>query len=377
MTVFLHRAAFGIWRGLDSRQRFRRTQSSNSFTSFHTFESPLRLDNLTAGDRRRGNSNNAGFALLLSGVRLTGRFPANFELIGPALLKGKNSAFMKLTYRNQQTGGEFGIVAEEISFDRAFFLRDRAQKFLTIAWNRGVAQRVIVDEVAYEFPAHTILPLMVNQSFRFERADDVLAWQFNREFYCIVDHDKDVSCVGFLFYGSSQTMFVALDEHATRKIERLFDVFRDEFESADSIQEEMLRMLLVRLIILITRLAKAQQLDQTLIADNRFDLVRQFNLLVEKNYRTKHEVRFYAAQLGKSPKTLANAFALYGSKSPLQLIHERVTLEAKRLMYYTDLSAKEIAYELGFDDAAHFSRFFKTQTTQTPSAFKQSLKNSA
>ena len=42
---------------------------------------------------------------------------------------------------------------------------------------------------------------MVSESFHFERPADIAAWQFSRDFYCIVDHDKEVSCVGFIFYG--------------------------------------------------------------------------------------------------------------------------------------------------------------------------------
>lgn len=279
---------------------------------------------------------------------------------------------MRLTFKDHELAGEILLTFDEKSFDRAFFTRDREHKYLTIAWNRGNAQKVIIDEIEYEFPGNSILPLMVNQSFRFENSAEVVAWQFNRAFYCIVDHDKEVSCVGFLFYGSSNQMFLKLGEAETRKIGMLLDVFKDEFESDDSIKSGMLRMLLVRLIIIITRLAKSQYLEVERFEDNKFDVIRRFNLLVENYYRTEHEVQFYAAELNKSPKTLANFFALYGHKTPLQIIQERITLEAKRLLYYTDKTSKEIAYDLGFDDPAHFSRFFKNQTAANPSEFKKS-----
>lgn len=147
---------------------------------------------------------------------------------------------MKFEYRNNKSGGDLRLCLEDTTFDRAFFSRDRAQKYLTIAWNRGPSQRVVVDEVEHDFPADSILQLMVNQSFRFERSSDIAAWQFNREFYCIVDHDQEVGCVGFLFYGLSQTMFVSLEEKETRKIGLLLEVFRDEFATVDTIQGDML-----------------------------------------------------------------------------------------------------------------------------------------
>jgi AraC-like DNA-binding protein len=56
---------------------------------------------------------------------------------------------------------------------------------------------------------------------------------------------------------------------------------------------------------------------------------------------------------------------------PLRIIQDRIISEAKKLFYYTDKSAKEIAYELGFEDSAHFSRFFKNVTGQNISEFKK------
>jgi AraC-like DNA-binding protein len=95
---------------------------------------------------------------------------------------------------------------------------------------------------------------------------------------------------------------------------------------------------------------------------------------VENHFRKEHDVQFYAAALYKSPKTLANSFAKFGSGSPLQIIHSRLILEAKRLMLYTDKSVKEISNELGFEDAAHFTKFFKNQLKMTPTGFKKTAK---
>lgn len=279
---------------------------------------------------------------------------------------------MKLHFIEPFNKAEFHLIQNEPDFDRLFFIRDRKDKFLTIAWNTGEDQIVTIDEVQYEFPPQSILPLMVNQSFHFDKPEDIVAWQFNRDFYCIVDHDKEVSCVGFLFYGSSDMMFIKLNEAEQKKVNLLLQVFLDEFETVDTIQRDMLQMLLKRLIIIITRIAKVQYISDENLTDDKLDIVRSFNLMVENNYRKQHSVGFYAEQLNKSPKTLSNLFALYNHKSPLAVIQERVSLEAKRLLIYTDKSAKEIAYELGFEDAAYFSNFFKKQTTYSPTDFRKS-----
>lgn len=277
---------------------------------------------------------------------------------------------MKLSITDPAKQSNLVLLYNEQQFDRFFYSRDRKNKYLTIAWNRGDEQKVVIDEVEYTFPPHTVLPLMVNQSFRFEKPVDVVAWQFNREFYCIVDHDEEVSCVGFLFYGMAAQVFITLDAASQKKMALLLDIFIEEFQTVDNIQQDMLLMLLKRLIIIITRVGRADNLPLSTLPDDRFNIIRKFNLLVENNYHTEHTVSFYAKTLNKSPKTLANLFALYNHRSPLQVIQERIILEAKRLLYYTDKSAKEITFELGFDDAAYFSNFFKKHTSLSPTEFR-------
>jgi AraC-like DNA-binding protein len=274
-------------------------------------------------------------------------------------------------FNHHQTKALFRLVYDEPSFDRIFYGKDRKDKLLTIAWNKGKDQQVNIDNVFYLFPANTILCLMVSETFHFEDPSSIVAWQFNREFYCIVNHDKEVSCVGFLFYGSSQKMFISINEQQQKKIESLLLIFLDEFETSDLIQGEMMQVLLKRLIIIVTRLAREQYITEKELIGDKLDLVRKYNFLVETHYRKEHQVKFYAEQLFKSPKTLSNVFALYNHKSPLWVIHERVLLEAKRLLFYTDKTSKEIAYELGFEDANHFSKFFKKHTEQSPTDFKK------
>ena len=276
---------------------------------------------------------------------------------------------MKFTLKEEQTGGELMLFKEERGFDRAFFTKDRFNKYFTIAWNPGESQTVTIDGTEYEFPSNTLLTLLFNQSFNFEDSSTIMAWQFNREFYCIIDHDSEVSCVGFLF-SSTDHLFVKLSERAREKLQLLMDVFTEEFKTTDNIQNEMLLVLLKRLIIFVTQLAKSAYAPARKMPENRFHIIRKFNLLVEANFKTEHSVSFYAEQLCKSPKTLSNLFAIYNQKTPSQIIHERIIAEAKRLLLYTDKSVKQITFELGFEDVAYFSNFFKKGAGVSPSDFK-------
>jgi len=277
---------------------------------------------------------------------------------------------MKLVITDQKTGGYLLLLSSEQDFDHFFYARDREKKYFTIAWNHGEKQTVTIDGVAHDFMPDTILPLMFNQSFYFESPADIVAWQFNREFYCIIDHDAEVSCVGFLF-GMGEQLFISLDDHAQHKLQLLLTVFIEELNTRDNIQNDMLLMLLKRLIIVITGLARSEYIPDQKLHDRRLDVFRKFNLLVEANFRTEHSVNYYARRLDKSPKTLSNLFALYNHKTPLQIIQERIVIEAKRLLYYTNKSIKQITYELGFEDPAYFSNFFKRHASLSPVEFRK------
>ena len=282
---------------------------------------------------------------------------------------------MRLKLNEENTGGELLLFKEEAGFDRLFFTRDRFNKYFTIAWNTAESQAVTIDGSEYEFPANSLLTLLFNQSFRFENSASIIAWQFNREFYCIIDHDSEVSCVGFLF-SSTDHLFVKLNDQAQQKLQLLSDVFIDEFKTSDSIQNEMLLVLLKRLIIYVTRLARLGYAPVKKLQDERFHIIRKFNLLVEANFKSEHSVSFYAEQLCKAPKTLSNLFAIFNQKAPSQIIQERIIVEAKRLLCYTDRSIKHITFELGFEDVSYFSNFFKKNTGVSPSDFRNLPKDS-
>ncbi len=277
---------------------------------------------------------------------------------------------MKYSFTHTDGHGKILLHKQEKDFHQQFYTQEKGFTFHTIAWNTGASQLIYIDEAAYVFERDTVLPIMFNQSFRFERAEDIVAWQFNREFYCIVNHEAEVGCVGFIFFGPSPTMFTRLEPSDTAIYKNLLSVFEEEFSSEEDIKGEMLRMLLVQLIIKTTRLAKKQYLGNTESSEDKFNLIRQFNLQVEIHFREQHQVQFYAGLLNKSPKTISNYFAQYSRKSPLQYIHDRIIMEARRLFYYTDKSVKEIAEELGFEECSHFSKFFKKYTAQNPSRLR-------
>lgn len=101
------------------------------------------------------------------------------------------------------------------------------------------------------------------------------------------------------------------------------------------------------------------------------NLIRTFKKEVENNYKKEHSTTFYANQLHITPDHLNRTVKSKIGKTAKDYIQARIITEAKRLLYFTDLSNKEIGYELGFNEPANFSAFFKKNTQLSPSNFKK------
>ena len=234
---------------------------------------------------------------------------------------------------------------------------------------------VVVDGVPFTLESNSILALTPVQNFKFLNGENIIVYQFNREFYCIKDHDEEVGCAGLLFFGNDSIPVLNLDKDEQEKFSFLHEVFLDELQTKDNIQAEMLRMLMARFMIKATRILKNN--SETLRnQDSKIELLRHFNVLVESHFKQEHSVSYYADKLFKSPKTLSNTFSKF-NKSPLRIIHDRIILEAKRQLMYTKKSTKEIAYDIGFDDASHLSRLFKKNVGISPSEFQNSFKTTS
>lgn len=200
---------------------------------------------------------------------------------------------------------------------------------------------------------------------------------FNTAFYCVELHDAETSCNGLLFNGAVTPPVINLSTHEQAKMALLLKVISDELQEADEVQGEMLRAVLKRLLILCARNYRKSLSETHHLNGEQTDTIRQFNALVEKHFKEHHQVAAYAGLMFKSPKTLSNLFSKFSERSPLQIIHDRLALEGKRLLFYTDKTVREIAFELGFEEPSHFTRLFKKMTGQTPSRIKEQQKKAS
>jgi AraC-like DNA-binding protein len=242
---------------------------------------------------------------------------------------------------------------------------------LTILWFEENSNQLVIDGKLYTFNKNQIIFLTEFHHVSVNFLESTRFIRFNRPFYCVIDHDAEVGCKGLLFFGASQLPIITIPEKDLLQFETLWTMFSIEMQSKDNFQIDMLQMMLKRYLILCTRLFKTQ--DRYPEKKIETDLIREFNFLVEQHFKTKHTVAQYADLLNKSPKTLSNIFSKLGSKTPLQYIHNRKMLEARRRLRYTNMQIQEIAYEIGYDDIQAFSRFFKKQEGVSPSVFKENM----
>ncbi|WP_298900583.1 helix-turn-helix transcriptional regulator [uncultured Psychroserpens sp.] len=99
--------------------------------------------------------------------------------------------------------------------------------------------------------------------------------------------------------------------------------------------------------------------------------INYFGELLGAQFNIFHNVSDYASQLDIEPKTLLRLFQKNKLKNPSDIIKEKLLLESKKLIVYTNKSIREICFEVGFYDPAYFSRFFKKHLGVTAKKFRQ------
>ncbi|MBW1654523.1 helix-turn-helix domain-containing protein [Flavobacterium quisquiliarum] len=235
-----------------------------------------------------------------------------------------------------------------------------------------------VDFNLYHTASPALFFVNTNQHLDIHTANNENAFliHYNRDFYCIQIHDEEVACDGLLFNNIFEIPKVDLSEEELNAVSQLFGNINDELIFQDLSSEEMIRTYLKQIIIRATRQWKKQNLKNqhsNLITAEQ-DFFRNFSRLVDIHYKKKHSVAEYADLLNLAPKTISNKFHKLNLENPNEMIKNRIILEAKRLMLYSDLSIKEIAYELGYEDPAYFNRIFTQKSGKTPAVFRKEIK---
>lgn len=240
-----------------------------------------------------------------------------------------------------------------------------------VFWIKEGTGKYNIDFKSYSFEDGVLFFLSPGQVFSVdsEKIKEAYQLSFTRDFYCIQTHDAEVSCNRVLFNNIYETPFVVPSEKETQKLDFILQNLKEEFELEETAQYDMLQSLLKQFIVYSVRIKKEKDVVKESVETKLF---KDFSLLVEQNFKKIHRVTGYAYRLGLSPKSLTKHLQKIGTETPSDFIKNRIITEAKRLLLYTDDSIKQVAFDLGFNDPAYFSRFFTKATGQSPKQFKRS-----
>jgi len=276
---------------------------------------------------------------------------------------------MSLTQINIQSSKDF--IQSDVEFNCECVIDETSVVGLyNIYWIEAGSAVIYIDFNKYKIESDSLFFIRPGQIFSVASENKLLGIRmaFDENFYCNETLGKEIGCRGLLFNDLISKPYIIIDEQNKTMIEELFANIDKCFSESELVRNELLSAYLKILLIRCTELKKEIYSDQNSEREETPEFLRKFNLLVEDKYSDWHSLAMYAEHFGISSKSLTKKLNKY-HKKPSQIIYDRIITEAKRLLFFSDLSVKEIAYKLNFDDPSHFSKFFKINSGQNPSEF--------
>jgi AraC family transcriptional regulator, transcriptional activator of pobA len=279
-----------------------------------------------------------------------------------------------LTLVNPQNGH---LAFRLLTFDDgSYFDHIQRNNYYSLIWVIEGSGKVKADFAEYDFKMNSLFAFSPYEPFMFvTNKIKGIAIQFHPDFFCIHKHQAEVACNGVLFNNIYQPPFTLIDESSGDILSMLVEQMKSETKKAALAQYEILVSYLKIFLITTSRLKTEQQPEALeLVSDLKEPFVLQhLKEAIEKDFKKKHTASAYADALNISAKALAKITKNYLNKTITELISERIVIEAKRELYLTKKTVKEIAYELGYEDEHYFSRFFKNNTDISPQAYRETV----
>lgn len=224
-----------------------------------------------------------------------------------------------------------------------------------------------VDLVTYELRPGSLFFLAPGQVHHWQPRPDTRGFVvfFSAGFYLF--RYPGSGLYDFPFFDSAHPPVLYLPAAET-EIRPLIECLFAEFSVPQPNQAEVFRSYLHLCLELAARHYATPAPAETGLAQQQ---IRQFGALLNQHYRSRRGVRDYAALLHVSANHLNAQCRRVLNKTASDLIHERIITEARRLLSHSALGVAQVAYELGFEDASYFGRYFRKYTGSTPETFRQ------
>ncbi|RAJ03998.1 AraC-like DNA-binding protein [Chitinophaga skermanii] len=245
--------------------------------------------------------------------------------------------------------------------------------FYSIYWIKKGKLTHTIDTITHEVSENTLFFVAPGQVHQLEFSEKVDGYMiaFHEGFMCLAPRTEAETESGLFFNGNFSSV-ITLEKGQERDFEWLVLAMMRELEERKNGYEDAFHGLLHYFLVMAARLREDQvMLTPGYNKQHNSNVFMQFRALIEKKYVELKNVSDYADLLHIKPVLLNEISKQLSGITAGEHIRNRIILEAQRLLYNTDMTAKEIAYSLGFEDPHYFSRFFKKYTNQTPLEFKE------
>jgi AraC-like DNA-binding protein len=280
-----------------------------------------------------------------------------------------------LTLINPQTGN-LAFKLYHLENENPFDYIQRLNHY-SLIWIQKGNGTLKADFSEYDFNGSMLLSFSPYQPFMVSTKTNIsgVVIHFHPDFFCIHKHQKEVACNGVLFNNIYNSPMVKVEEKASTSFEMIIEQFKEEMKKSALAQYELIVSYLKIFLITASRLKTEQQSEiqqVTTIKEEPF-IIQNLKNYIETHYKTKHSASEYANMLAITPKALTRLTKAHFNKTLTDLISERIIIEAKRELYLTNKTVKEIAYELGYNDEYYFSRFFKKNADVSPQLYRETI----
>ncbi|OJZ05769.1 AraC family transcriptional regulator [Sphingobacterium sp. 40-24] len=251
--------------------------------------------------------------------------------------------------------------------------------FYQIIWFKKGKGTHAIDFNKYEVFENAIFFVAKDQVHYFDENTDYegILIHFNEVFLFQNENPTAFFLNSNLFNNLYQQPTCCIDQGGAQKLDEYIAQMKCELEDQEDFgKEQLLRNYLNNFLIQIQRKKCASERHEgqhaQLFDEKRLQLIKFINLITE-NYKKGLTVAAYASLLGISSRSLSDLTQHLLNKTPSQMIQERIIVEAQRLLLYSQLNINQIGYQMGFDDASYFVKYFKKHTGISPSEFRKSI----
>jgi AraC-like DNA-binding protein len=199
------------------------------------------------------------------------------------------------------------------------------------------------------------------------------------DFFYTIKQQSEVSCDNIIFSRDKRSSFIHINNKELPLFDNLFQQIELAIVTEAAGQFDLLVAYLKILIIQAARIKLKSHthvtFSESLDITHQAKILRKLKKAIDEHYKKLHNPSEYAALLNASVKTLGRIVKTHCNKTITALIAERILLEARRELYLTEKPIKEIAFNLGFHDEYHFSKYFKNKASLSPLLYRNVLRH--